>query len=72
MQQAEGWITVMSHVPSVTYDVAWLIVRQLQDCRFAPADLAAPAKQPKPVLQRHANYMSLDPAHSTGMQSMHS
>lgn len=68
MQQAEGWITYMSLLPSVTYDVAWQLVWLLQVCRFAPADLAAPAKQPRPVLQRHANHMSLDLAHSTSMQ----
>ena len=61
-------VTYMSHLPSLAYDVAWLLVWQLQDCRSAPADLAAAALQPCPVLQRHANHMSLDPAHSLGMQ----
>ena len=65
MQQAEKWVTYMSHLPSLTYDVAWLLVWLLQVCRFAPADLAAPATQPRPVLQSHANHVSLDPAHST-------
>ncbi len=65
MQQAHLWVLHLPHLPNVNYDEAWLLVWLLQVCKFTSADLAAPAKQPRPVLQRHANHMFLDPAHST-------